>query len=92
MDLVTEELRRAHENGDVVFFCGAGVPAPAGLPSFKGLVEAVLTDLLPNRSMCKTGSTEAQAWQALDDKKYDEALDIMESPREGGYEPKDVRE
>ena len=36
MDLIREELRRAHEDGEVVFFCGAGVSMPAGLPSFKG--------------------------------------------------------
>ncbi|MEE9216642.1 MAG: SIR2 family protein [Anaerolineales bacterium] len=92
MDLIPEELRRAHEDGGVVFFCGAGVSMPAGLPSFKGLVEAVLADLLPKKSMCKSGSTEALAWQAIEYDKYDEALDILESPREGGYEPKDVRE
>ncbi len=92
MDLIREELRRAHEDGEVVFFCGAGVSMPAGLPSFQGLVEAVLTNLLPTREMCKPGSTEALAWKAFDDDKYDEALDILESPREGGYEPKDVRE
>lgn len=92
MDLIPEELRRALEDGDVVFFCGAGVSVPAGLKSFKELVEAVLTDLLPTRKMCKPGSTEGLAWKAFDDDKYDEALDILETPREGGHEPKDVRE
>ncbi|WP_334685968.1 SIR2 family protein [Janthinobacterium sp. CAN_S1] len=32
---------QAHEEGRVVFFCGAGVSYPAGLPSFKGLVEDI---------------------------------------------------
>lgn len=91
MDLISEELRRAHEDGDVVFFCGAGVSVPAGLMSFKDLVEAVLMDFLPKRKMCSLGSTGAMAWKAFDDDKYDEALDILENPREGGYEPKAVR-
>ena len=92
MDLIPEDLRRAHEDGEVVFFCGAGVSMPAGLQSFKGLVEAVLTDLMPTRDLCKPGSTEALSWKAFDGDRYDEALDILESPREGGYESKAVRE
>ena len=31
-------LLQAHEEGRVVFFCGAGISIPAGLPSFKELV------------------------------------------------------
>ena len=38
---VPTELLEAHENGDLVFFCGAGVSMRAGLPSFRGLVEKV---------------------------------------------------
>ena len=92
MYLIPEDLRRDHENGDVVFFCGAGVSVPAGRPSFEKLVNAVLTYVLPKKSMSISGSTEALAWQALDNHRYDEALDILESPREGGYMPRDVRE
>ncbi len=29
---VPERLLQAHENGRVVFFCGADIPCPAGLP------------------------------------------------------------
>ena len=32
------------------------------------------------------------AWRAFKADRYDEALDILEHPREGGYEPKNVRE
>jgi len=35
---VPEALLQAHEEGRVVFFCGAGISYPAGLPGFKGLV------------------------------------------------------
>jgi len=35
---VPDELLRLHEEGEVVFFCGAGISMGAGLPDFKGLV------------------------------------------------------
>ncbi len=92
MDLIPEELRRAHEDGKVVFFCGAGISVPAGLPSFKELVESVLTDLLPRKEDCQPGTTESLARSAFCGGRYDEALDILESPRQGGYAPKSVRE
>ncbi len=92
MALIPEELQRGHEDGEVVFFCGAGASIPAGLPSFKRLVELTLTDLLPAKDKCQQGSTEALAWQAFDNDRYDEALGILESPQHGGYESKDVRE
>src|SRR5436190_3746944 len=36
---VPERLIQAHEDGRVVFFCGAGVSYPAGLPGFEGLIK-----------------------------------------------------
>lgn len=38
---IPDALLRAHEEGRVVFFCGAGVSYPSGLPGFKGLVEEI---------------------------------------------------
>lgn len=38
---IPDELLQAHEEGRVVFFCGAGISYPAGLPGFKGLVEEI---------------------------------------------------
>lgn len=38
---IPDALLQAHEEGRVVFFCGAGISYPAGLPGFKGLVEQV---------------------------------------------------
>ena len=38
---IPEQLLQAHEEGRVVFFCGAGISYPAGLPGFKGLVESI---------------------------------------------------
>ena len=42
---VPERLVQAQEEGNVVFFCGAGVSYPAGLPGFKGLVTALYSEL-----------------------------------------------
>jgi hypothetical protein len=38
---VPDRLIQAHEDGRVVFFCGAGISFPAGLPGFKGLVDQI---------------------------------------------------
>jgi hypothetical protein len=38
---IRDALLLAHEEGRVVFFCGAGISYPAGLPGFKGLVDAI---------------------------------------------------
>ena len=88
---IPEELLQAHEDGKVVFFCGAGVSVPAGLPSFKGLVEIVLQKMLPVNAR-RTGIDEAPAWRAFCEGRYDEALDILENPRAGNYEPQQVRQ
>ena len=38
---IPDTLLQAHEDGRVVFFCGAGVSYPAGLPGFQGLVDNI---------------------------------------------------
>lgn len=38
---IPDSLLQAQEEGRVVFFCGAGISYPAGLPGFKGLVEQI---------------------------------------------------
>ena len=52
---IPERLLQAHEDGRVVFFCGAGVSYPARLPGFAGLVEKLYTAL---------GATPSAAQQA----------------------------
>ena len=42
---IPERLLQAHEDGRVVFFCGAGISYPARLPSFAGLVEKLYANL-----------------------------------------------
>jgi hypothetical protein len=39
---IPDALLQAHEDGRVVFFCGAGISYPAGLPGFNGLVRGVM--------------------------------------------------
>ena len=34
---IPKQLLQAHEDEQVVFFCGAGISYPAGLPTFSGL-------------------------------------------------------
>jgi hypothetical protein len=38
---IPDALLQAHEEGRVVFFCGAGISYPAGLPGFEGLVKEI---------------------------------------------------
>ena len=42
---IPERLLQAHEEGRVVFFCGAGISYPARLPGFGGLVNALYKEL-----------------------------------------------
>lgn len=42
---IPDPLIEARELGDVVFFCGAGVSAPAGLPDFNRLADTLLDKL-----------------------------------------------
>jgi NAD-dependent SIR2 family protein deacetylase len=42
---IPERLLQAHEDGRVVFFCGAGISYPAKLPDFAGLVSGIFSKL-----------------------------------------------
>jgi hypothetical protein len=42
---IPEELLENRDNGNVVFFCGAGISRPAGLPGFADLAEQVVHEL-----------------------------------------------
>lgn len=67
---IPEVLIDAHEDGRVVFFCGAGVSYPAGLPGFKKLVQDIYEG---------TGTKPNEIEQAaLDVAQYDTALNLLE--------------
>lgn len=67
---IPDGLLQAHEEGRVVFFCGAGISIPAGLPNFKGLVDRIyqLLGTILNQ-------VERQAYERS---QFDVALDLLE--------------
>lgn len=73
---VPDRLIQAHEDGRVIFFCGAGISYPAGLPGFKELVKALY------RRMAIAPSPVQSA--ALKRKQYDTAIDLLERDVVGG--------
>lgn len=66
-----ERLLQAHEEGRVVFFCGAGISYPARLPGFRGLVEELYRRLEPNASAVQK--------LAIKSKQYDTAVGLLEA-------------
>jgi len=73
---IPEHLLQAHEDGRVIFFCGAGISVPAGLPGFEGLVDKIYEEL---------GATpEPIEDQALKNKQYDAVLHQLELRYPGG--------
>jgi hypothetical protein len=75
---IPERLLQAHEDGRVVFFCGAGISYPAGLPGFGGLVKAIYDEL---------GTSPDEVQQAAKKAgQYDTAIGLLESDIVGGRE------
>lgn len=67
---IPDALLQAHEEGRVVFFCGAGISYPAGLPGFKGLVDEIYRLNGTTRK-----DIEHEAYKA---ERYDATLDLLE--------------
>lgn len=67
---IPDALLQAHEESRVVFFCGAGISYPAGLPSFKGLVDKIYQSSGTTRN-----DIEDEAYKAG---RYDATLDLLE--------------
>lgn len=67
---IPEALLDAHEEGRVVFFCGAGISYPAGLPGFKDLVDEIYR-------LVGTTPTDIEK-NAYDAERYDVTLDLLE--------------
>lgn len=67
---IPDELLQAHEEGKVVFFCGAGISYPAGLPGFSGLVERIYKSIGAKPSILEK--------EALKNNQFDAALDLLE--------------
>ena len=67
---IPDALLQAHEEGRVVFFCGAGISYPAALPGFKDLVEKIY-------QLNGTVPTDIES-EALGRWQFDAALDLLE--------------
>lgn len=67
---IPDALLQAHEEGRVVFFCGAGISYPAGLPGFEGLVEEIYR--LNGTTRSEIENEAFKRWQ------FDSTLDLLE--------------
>ena len=65
-----DALLHEHEDGRVVFFCGAGISYPARLPGFRDLVDLMYAAL-------HTTPTPLES-KALKQERYDSAVDLLE--------------
>ena len=65
-----DALLHEHEDGRVVFFCGAGISYPARLPGFRDLVDLMYAEL-------HTTPTALES-KALQQERYDSAVDLLE--------------
>lgn len=68
---IPERLLQAHEDGRVVFFCGAGISYPASLPNFEGLVKKIYAHLAIDPNPVQQGALKA--------KQFDTALGLLEA-------------
>lgn len=75
---IPERLLQAHEDGRVVFFCGAGISYPARLPGFAGLVAKVYEALAAIPSAVQQAAIKAG--------QFDTAIGLLEADIVGGRE------
>lgn len=75
---VPDELITRHQQGKVVFFCGAGISYAADLPGFCGLVEKIYDGLMTSKT-----DDEEEAYNAQN---YDRVLNLLEKRLPGGYQ------
>lgn len=73
---VPDRLLKSHEEGNVVFFCGAGISYDAGLPGFKGLTEKLYD------AVGEPADTSEQT--LINEEKYDLAINLLERRTLGG--------
>jgi len=75
---IPERLLQAHEEGRVVFFCGAGISYPARLPSFGGLVSKLYKELGDPPNAIQQATIKAG--------QFDTAIGLLEAEIVGGRE------
>lgn len=75
---IPDALLQAHEEGRVVFFCGAGISYPARLPGFARLVRNVYTALAVTPNAVQHAAIKAG--------QFDTAIGLLEADIIGGRE------
>ncbi|MPY75688.1 MAG: hypothetical protein GEU87_15665 [Alphaproteobacteria bacterium] len=75
---IPERLLQSHEDGRVVFFCGAGISYPARLPGFSGLVKKLHTALATAPNAVQQAAIKAG--------QFDTAIGLLEVDIVGGRE------
>jgi SIR2-like domain len=75
---VPDQLLQAHEEGRVVFFCGAGISYPARLPGFAGLLDKLYANLAVTPSAIQNAAIKAG--------QFDTAVGLLEADIAGGRE------
>ena len=73
---IPEKLLQAHEDGQVAFFCGAGISYPGRLPGFEGLVWGLYDELRDPPSAVEQA--------AIKGKRFDTAIALLERDVAGG--------
>jgi len=73
---IPERLLQAHEDGRVVFFCGAGISYPARLPGFSGLVDGLYQALSVTPNPVQQSAIKAG--------QFDTAIGLLEADVVGG--------
>lgn len=75
---IPERLLEAHEDGRVVFFCGAGISYPARLPGFAGLITRIYESLGEEPNAVQQAAIKAG--------QFDTAVGLLEAEIVGGRE------
>ena len=75
---IPDRLLQAHEDSRVVFFCGAGISYPAGLPGFARLVEKLYGNL--------SVTPDIEQQKAIKTKRFDMAIGLLENGIVGSRE------
>ena len=78
------ELREQLEEGKIVFFCGAGVSKPSGLPLFKELTKQVIDEL--------TIKMNPLLQEAFDANNYDKVFNLLEQSGDENVSSEILRE
>ncbi len=82
---IQKTIEQALRNDNLVFFCGAGISIPSGLPSFNHLVEQVCEELkvdIDNNSLLESAKKRGD---------YASILDLLEGNQEFSVQPKILR-